>query len=276
MSSQVPIVNLRLLNSGGYGEVFIGQRSDNGQEVIVKYLRDAHLPHNRKAFFREVKILARRVSGLVPLLGWNMKAVRPWYVMPYVAGGPLTQYAGLLNERQLQHIAKELAGTLARLHALYIVHGDVKPDNVLVSRGGPLVADPLGSGFGCTALFSENHGGTPGYCAPEIRQGGAISYAGDVYSFGATLYHLATGQRPQDGMRLDHVFSAKQSRSLIEEIVIACCQPDASSRPTMSEVVRILAGESWESIASRRKAEELVKVVGVVGGLLLLGRMLSD
>ena len=164
MSSQVQILNLRLLNSGGYGDVFVGQRSDNGEEVIVKYLRDAHIPHNRKAFFREVKVLARRVPGLVPLLSWDMRGTRPWYMMPYVAGGPLTQYAGLLNEGQLQRVAKELAETIARLHALHIVHGDVKPDNILVSRGGPLVADPLGSGFGCTRLFSENHGGTPGYC----------------------------------------------------------------------------------------------------------------
>lgn len=276
MTSQVPIVNLRLLNSGGYGEVFLGQRTDNGGEVIIKFLRDAHLPHNRSAFLREIKVLARRIPGLVPLLGWDIKAARPWYMMPYVERGSLTQYAGLLNERQLHHVAQVLASTLARLHALYIVHGDVKPDNILISRGGPLVADPLGSGLGCTRLFSENHGGTPGYCAPEIRQGAPISYAGDVYSYGATLYHLDRGQRPQDGMRPDEMFAAREGHSLVEQIIIACCHPNPMFRPTMPEIVRLLAGESWESIASRRQAEGLVKVVGVVGGLFLLGKVLAD
>ena len=99
--------------------------------------------------------------------------------------------------------------TLANLHAGYDVHGDVKPDNVLVTQEGRLqVADPLGNGSVFTMLFFENHGGTPGYWAPEVRAGGPISYAGDVHSYGATLYELLTGRRPRDGQRLGAALTA--------------------------------------------------------------------
>jgi len=52
-----PILNLRQLGSGGNGDIYIGQRSDTGEWVVVKYLRESHLPYARKAFEREVRIL---------------------------------------------------------------------------------------------------------------------------------------------------------------------------------------------------------------------------
>jgi serine/threonine-protein kinase len=161
--------------------LFIGQRDDNGSNVVVKYLREYRVDHARRAFKREVRILQRKLRGVVPLLFANADADRPYYVMPYLGGGTLTQYAGRLNDHQLQIIAVELAGILANLHAALEAHGDVKPDNVLVTHDGRLqVADPLGNGTVFTMLFSENHGGTPGYWAPEVRVGGSISRAGDV------------------------------------------------------------------------------------------------
>ena len=200
MSSQVVII--RALHSGGNGDLFIGQRRDTHEYVVVKYLREWHLPHTRRAFAREVRVLGRRLGGLMPLLFADTEAQHPYYVMPYLMGGSLTRYAGTLADSQLQAIATELAGTLANLHAGYDVHGDVKPDNVLVTQEGRLqVADPLGNGSVFTMLFFENHGGTPGYWAPEVRAGGPISYAGDVHSYGATLYELLTGRRPRDGQR---------------------------------------------------------------------------
>lgn len=78
------VLNLRIFRSGGNGDLYIGQRSDTSESVVVKFLREAHLPDSRKAFLREVRILARKLCGLVPLLGWDTTADQPFYVMPYM------------------------------------------------------------------------------------------------------------------------------------------------------------------------------------------------
>src|SRR2546428_2777254 len=127
------VVNLRFMRSGGNGDLYIGQRTDTGESVVVKYLRDYQLVHVRKAFEREVRILARKRRGLVPILGWDTDAERPYYVMPYFPGGPLTLYAGNLSDDQLHAVAADLALTLTAFHARWCAHGDFKPDTVLVS-----------------------------------------------------------------------------------------------------------------------------------------------
>jgi serine/threonine protein kinase len=112
--------------------------------------------------------------GLIPLLLANTEAKRPYYVMPYLQGGSLAQYAGHLTDVQLLVVATELARTLAGLHARRDVHGDVKPDNLLLTRDGQLrVADPLGNGALFTCCFREiaavrRDTGRP-RCAPADR-----------------------------------------------------------------------------------------------------------
>jgi serine/threonine protein kinase len=257
------IVIIRHLHSGGYGDLFVAQRSDTGEQVVVKYLRDPHLTAARKAFAREVRILARNHPGLVRLLAWDLNAESPYYVMPYL-GGSLKAYAGRLTSEELRAVAAELAAVLANLHAQAIFHGDVKPDNILVSWEGHIqVADPLGNGFGCTVLFSQNRGGTPGYWAPEVRGGAPIHAAGDVYSLGATLYELSTGRRPADDQNLD---PGPWTEAKIREIIVACCNSNPGERPTMSEVIRLLGNERWENIQAQRRQRQ-----GLVGACVLCG-----
>jgi len=271
------VVNLRQLGSGGNGDVSIGHRSDTGEYVAVKFLRDWRLQHAREGFEREVRVLARGVPGLVPLLAWDLTAQPPFYVMPYLEGGALTPYAGKLTDNQLQNVAVQLARTLANLHAAYEVDGDFKPDNVLVTQNGQVqVGDPLGNGTVFTMLFAKNRGGTPGYWAPEIRGGGSISRTGDSYSYGATLYHLLTGRRRLDGQPLDTSSEGYRNAPKIREAIAACCQLDPNARPTMQEVLRVLNGEQWADIQIERKQrQQLVAVVCVFVGLLLVGHALG-
>lgn len=260
-----PFTILRPLCAGGNGDLYVGNLRANGANIIVKLLREYAIVDARKGFAREVRMLARRIPGLVPVLFADTAGVRPFYVMPFLKGGALTRYAGRLTDDQLQKIAFELARTIANLHAAFEVHGDIKPDNILVSDDGRIqVGDPLGNGTLFTILFAPNHGGTPGYWAPEIRAGAPISYAGDVYSFGATLYHLKSGRRPQDGERLDGLVQSDGSSAKIWEIIGACCQPDQRSRPNMQEVLLMLRGLRWVDILEQKRQRlELLKVVGV-------------
>jgi serine/threonine protein kinase len=271
-------VILRRLPSGGNGDLFIGKRTDTGEFVVIKYLREWQFEHARRGFAREIRVLGRGVQGVVTLLGADMAARPPFYVMPYLSGGSLTRYAGRLTENQLHAIATEIALALAALRAAYIKHGDVKPDNVLVSDDGRLkVADPLGGGVGCTMLFSENHGGTQGYWAPEIRAGGPISYAGDVRSYGAMLYEMVTGRKPQDDQPLCLTQQERASASKICEIIVACCQIEPDSRPTMQEVLRMLRGERWADIqVERKQSQDILTAVCVIGTAVLVGKALAS
>ena len=260
------IVNIRPLQSGSYGDLFFGQRTDTGEQVVIKRLRDGHLPHVRKAFAREVGILSRKFPGLVQMLAYDLSANPPYYVMPYL-GGSLKAHVGRLTLDQLRTVARELATALANLHGQSIFHGDIKPDNILVSWDGHLqVADPLGNGLGCTVLFSENGGGTPGYWAPEVRNGAPIHPAGDAYSLGATLYELSTGQKPQDGQSLD---PGPWADAKIREIITACCNDDPGLRPTMKDILGLLDGQRWEDIQTeRRQRQELIGAC-VLGGVVI-------
>ncbi len=262
MSYQVHL--LRPLASGGNADVQLGQRSDTRAYVVVKYLREWHLDHARKGFAREVRILDQNLPGMVPILFSDVKAERPYYVMPYLAGGSLTKHAGRLSDQQLLAVANASARSLRALHARHIDHGDFKPDNILITDEGNLqLADPLGNGFGCTVLFAQNHGGTPGYWAPEIRARGPISQAGDAYSYGATLYHLLTGRKPVDGQRLDLLVRGLTGAPEIRETIAACCQPNPGNRPAMQEVLRLLAGAKWADLQAERNKQRVTALCAV-------------
>ncbi len=262
MSYQVHL--LRPLASGGNADVQLGQRSDTRAYVVVKYLREWHLDHARKGFAREVRILDQNLPGMVPILFSDVKAERPYYVMPYLAGGSLTKHAGRLSDQQLLAVANASARSLRALHARHIDHGDFKPDNILITDEGNLqLADPLGNGFGCTVLFAQNHGGTPGYWAPEIRARGPISQAGDAYSYGATLYHLLTGRKPVDGQRLDLLVRGLTGTPEIRETIAACCQPNPGNRPAMQEVLRLLAGAKWADLQAERNKQRVTALCAV-------------
>lgn len=257
---------LRPLGSGGNADCWLAIRVGTSSYVVVKFLREHHLPDARHRFKREVKVLRTNAGGLIPVLHADLDGARPYYVMPYLTGGAIAVYAGRLSDGQLRAVAQQLCQTLAVLHSRFVAHGDVKPDNVLVGSSGELrVADPLGNGVGCTILFSHNHGGTPGYWGPEIRAGREISPAGDVYSFGATMYHLATGMVPRDGQRL-LISGAGHVSPLIREIVAICCHPSPAARPRMVDLLRILNGERWAAIVeSRNKWRAAIVMAGAVG-----------
>lgn len=256
------------LKSGGRGDVHLFKQLATNHLVAIKFLRDSHLQHLRKAFFREIDTLAKDVHGMVQLLDFNKLANPPYYVMEYLGGGTLTQYAGRFSNEHLLSLASGLASILSNFHNKCGPHGDYKPDNILAGQDGKLkLGDPAGNGFGFSVLLAPARGGTPGYWAPEIRNDGNVSREADVFSFGATLYHLATGKRPVDGQELD---PGIRCPAQLREVILLCTRIAPRTRPTMHEIVRIFAGESWDSICAE-KAAQVERQKGIVGIGLALG-----
>lgn len=255
---------VRLLDSGGRGDVYLAYVRVMNLWVAVKYLRDSHIPQQRKAFFREIDTLLKGTPGMVRILDFDKVADPPYYVMEYLPGGKLTQYAGELTQQQLLSLAAGLANVLADFHQRFGPHGDYKPDNILVAQDGQLrLGDPAGNGFGFSVLFAPARGGTPGYWAPEIRGNGTVSVQSDVFSFGATFFHLVTGRRPMDDQCFDPWSYGFWCPAALRDVIFLCTQIDPKARPSMRQVIRALSGESWESIRdSQRREEERERTVG--------------
>jgi len=183
----------------------------------------------------------------------------PWLAMGLVPGPSLEdelRAAGPLPEPTLRAVGGRLAGALAALHAAGWTHGDVKPENARLDALGEAVL--LDLGFARRVGSSTAPVGTIAYLAPERSLGGAPSPAADVYSLGATLHRLATGQ---------HVVTDRENASdaaaralmvvpppsnlvprlspLLDDVLVACLAPQPFSRPTAQELARIFKeGES--------------------------------
>jgi eukaryotic-like serine/threonine-protein kinase len=239
------------LGSGGRSDVRRGRRRDNGESVAVKLLREANLPSERLGFAFEVSLLKQRLPGMIPVLAANVHAQKPCYIMPLMRGGPLATHAGKLTPLQIWSVVDFLTSTLSGLHSRGYFHGDLKPDNILLDEHGKLAcSDP------------SARGGTPGYWAPEVRSGGSISPASDVYSLGATLFHLVTGRRPEDDSSLD-IFPYAPGELDLRNLVFSCCKPDPHFRPTASQII------DWRSQTAKGVSDDIKRLL-VAGGMIWL------
>ncbi|MEU6551670.1 serine/threonine-protein kinase [Streptomyces sp. NPDC046915] len=191
------------LGAGGMGTVHAGVASD-GTRVAVKVIHpeQAQEPEFRARFRREVE-LSSRVTGphLVPLLAADPDAPTPWLATTYVPGPTLNKHIlahGPLTGGSLYAFAAATAQALASIHAVGVVHRDVKPQNVLLTAAGPRVLD-FGIAHAADGTSVTRTGvmtGTPGWISPEQYRQGSAGSAGDVFAWGALVAYAATGRLP--------------------------------------------------------------------------------
>jgi eukaryotic-like serine/threonine-protein kinase len=199
------------LGAGGMGCVFLAEDRRLGRKVALKVLAPewVHSQAARARFEREAQLAsALDHPNICAIYDIGHAAGVSFIAMQYLAGDTLQQllrHGSLSIERQLS-IATQMADALAAAHARGIVHRDVKPSNVIVSAAGRVhVLD-----FGIAKLLesvetrSSNHGatnsgvilGSPSYLSPEQARGTAVDHRTDIFSLGAVLYEMATGQVP--------------------------------------------------------------------------------
>jgi serine/threonine protein kinase len=186
------------LGEGAAGAVYraVGPHGD----VAVKVLRGTD-PVSRRRFEREARIAAQAASRhLVPIL----EVGDGFFVMPLYARGSLAgeiRREGGLPLPSVIRIAAELAQALDALHALGIVHRDVKPSNVMLSEDGAMLADfGLARGDDATQLTRDGQlVGSAHYLAPELIEGHPATPASDIYALGCLLYECVTAAPPFTG-----------------------------------------------------------------------------
>jgi predicted Ser/Thr protein kinase len=242
---------IKRLGQGGMGVVYLATDA-TGQSVAVKALHPgmASEENARRRLAREVETMHRvRSQYVAQVLGADLDGDPPYIVTRYVPGLTLDAVVasgGALTGQALSRLAYGLAQALAAVHAAGVVHRDLKPGNVMISDGEPVVID-----FGiaqvaettrltATGMFM----GTPGYLAPEVIEGMESGSAADVHSWGATVAFAATGRPP---------FGTGTFEAIFFRIMHGQPDLDTLPLPLRSMVLRALARDP----ASRPSAVEL-------------------
>ncbi|WP_158079425.1 serine/threonine-protein kinase, partial [Actinomadura sp. CNU-125] len=204
---------LEQVGEGGFSVVYRAHQERLDRMVALKVLSISAVDDaSMRRFQRECKITGR-LSGhpnIVTVLDTGTTSSgRPYIAMEYFEHGALSDRLareGPLPVAEVLRVGVKTAGALAATHETDVLHRDVKPQNILLSRyGEPALAD-----FGIARLVDSFDGThtqafTPNHAAPEILQGSPPGVGADIYSLGSTLYQLLAGHpafqgRPNEGI----------------------------------------------------------------------------
>ena len=200
---------LHKLGSGGMADVYLAEQFSLNRRVAVKVLRPATLLHAEAVdrFAQEARAAAALIHGnIVQIHEVGCIEGVHFLAEEFVAGPSLRAWLkeqGPLGAEAVLSLLMQVAAALECAESGGVVHRDIKPENLLVTpRGEVKVAD-----FGLARVLHDNLEltqtgmalGTPLYMSPEQSHGGKVDIRGDLYSLGATAYHLVTGQPPFRG-----------------------------------------------------------------------------
>jgi serine/threonine protein kinase len=243
---------VRELDGGGMGIVYLAVRSDDQyfQIVAIKMVRKGmESPALLQRFRAERQILATLTHPNIGAIldGGETQDGRPYIVMEYVEGQPITQASDTrgLSIRQRIELFRSVCSAVHYAHQTLVIHRDIKPSNVLVTSNGVVklidfgISKPLAPELIPGALAPTEGGQrllTPDYASPEQMLGRPLTTATDIYSLGVLLFELLTGARPYKLSDL--------SPGAAERIVCEQANRKPSSVPEISKQTRNeLAGD---------------------------------
>jgi hypothetical protein len=252
------------------GVVYLAESPEH-QEVALKVLRPhvAHDPIARARLQREVTTLQKvNHPGVAGILDNDLEADRPYLVTRFVPGHPLDEQVderGPLTPRKWLPVAGCLAESLQAIHAAGVIHRDLKPGNVMMFNGRPVMID-FGIAQAADDLRLTQTGlviGTPGYLAPELIEGETVSESADWWGWAATVTFAATGRRPFGKGPFEAVLHRVHTGQAdlegldprLKPLLAAALAPDKRDRPTQDEIMTGLNryAEGRDALPSRDK-----------------------
>jgi eukaryotic-like serine/threonine-protein kinase len=276
-----PYEVLRVIGSGGIGTVYLAERLLGGapQRVAIKVLAPhAAGQHFVERFHRERHILAMLDHvNITRLLDAGLSENgQPYLVMDFVEGVHLDVYCDreLLSVEARIRLFLQVCEAIAHAHRNLVVHLDLKPSNILVNAEGSVkLLD-----FGTSKLVQLDDSvtstllATPAYASPEQLRNEPLTTACDIYSLGATLFYLLTGEveggRRSTVLAIERAFKELQPQHLSSaQITEAAAQSRATTGPRLQ---RLLRGDI-DTIVSRclrpRPAERYASVDALIQDL---------
>lgn len=228
---------LELLGKGGMGAVYRALDQQLGRYVALKVMRkslgaDKQFVEN---FFREARAAAAlNHRNVVQIYSCGEEKGQPYIVMELVPGGRLDAIiaeGNPMDEVRALEIGIDVAEGLKAANDVGLIHGDVKPANILFdAQGTAKVVD-----FGLARFVNwqqDTRGeiwGTPYYIAPEKARGQKVDHRSDIYSLGATLYHALGAKPPFDGKTATDVVLARLKNPAISlRVIRPSLQPETA------------------------------------------------
>jgi serine/threonine-protein kinase len=268
------------LGRGGMGVVYLADRADGEfqQRVAIKLIgtSDADDPLHQR-FLAERQILAGLIHpNIARLLDGGLTADgRPYLVMEYVEGLPITTYCDQqrLDLRGRLRLFGDVCAAVQHAHQNLVIHRDLKPSNILVSSDGRVhlldfgiakLIDPTASASPAPVTRVESRMMTPEYASPEQVRGESLGTTSDIYSLGVLLYELLCGCAPYQ----------LTTRSPLEVATAVCEQDPLPPSVRATQGYRLEQGrEEAEAAASSRgtSADRLPRLLeGDLDGIVLM------
>jgi serine/threonine protein kinase len=250
----------RTLGGGGMAVVYLARDTDLGRPVALKVLAENLTDDDelRQRFVREARLAARLSHpNVVRVYDAGEQDGRPYIVMECVDGESLAELLrrqGRLDADRVVELGLQACAGLEHAHRAGLVHRDVKPANLLLTRDGTLKVADFGiahavGGTRVTAVGTVL--GTATYLSPEQAFGEPVTPASDLYSLGTCLYELLAGDPPYGHETLGELFSRREAGPPpglhgvppeLESAVRQCLERDPHDRPaSASELAGMLA-----------------------------------
>ncbi len=245
------------IGMGGMAEVYRANDLKLNRLVAVKVLKKEY--REDETFVRKFQVEAQAAAGLMHPNIVNVYDVGEdrglyYIVMELVEGITLKDYIEkkeILSARETISIAIQICTGLLAAHRKHIVHRDIKPQNVIISKEGKVKVTDFGIAKATTSnTISSNVMGSVHYTSPEQARGGFSDEKSDIYSTGITLYEMVTGRVPFDGdstvsIALQHlqegIIPPSEFVDLpysLEQIILKCTQKSADRRyPDMEALI---------------------------------------
>jgi serine/threonine protein kinase len=254
------------MGQGGVGQVWLAHDMRLDRPVAMKLLNPSLTPDvGTERFGREARAQANLSHpGIVQIydVGRDERGFR-YIVSEFIDGMDLATIIskGRVNLGWGLHVAKQVVEGIQALHTHGIVHRDIKPSNILVdARYDRAKLTDFGLAKSTDSLFTiTGEGavvGTPAYMAPEQLEGKEVTYASDIYSLGATLYHFLSGAQPRNTTNL---------KTMVFEALTYRPRPLTEVRPDIPvEVSKVIARMLQPNVVDRLSSlQELVEVLNV-------------